>query len=81
VPTNAQVKHDQAALQDSSKSVKYNVIDYHINYYEFKYEKDFSSTDLKIYNLKKHLPFWEIANDFVIVINTGYLIPYFKDPT
>jgi hypothetical protein len=35
-------------------------------------------------NLKKHLPFWEtvlIANDFVIVINTGYLIPYFKDQT
>jgi len=22
-----------------------------------------------------------IANDFVIAINTGYLIPYFKDPT
>lgn len=60
-PTNAQVKHDQAALQDSSKSVKRNVIDHNINYYEFEYEKDFSSTDLKIIdNLKKHLPFWEI---------------------
>jgi len=60
VPTNAQVKHDQEALQDSSKSVKRNVIDYHINYYEFKYEKEFSSTDLKIDNLKKYLSFWEI---------------------
>ena len=84
MPTNAQVKQNQAALQDSSKSVKCKVIDYHINYHEFKYEKDFSSTDLKIDNLKKHLPLWEtvlIANDFVIVINTGYLIPYIKDPT
>ena len=60
VPTNAQVKHDQEALQDSSKSVKRNVIDYHINYYEFKYEKECSSTDLKIDNLKKYLSFWEI---------------------
>jgi len=60
LPTNAQVKHYQEALQDSSKSVKRNVIDYHINYYEFKYEKEFSSTDLKIDNLKKYLSFWEI---------------------
>jgi len=60
VPTNAQVKHDQAAQQDSSKSVKCNVIDYNINYYEFEYDKDFSSTDLKIDNLITHLPFCQI---------------------
>lgn len=83
--TNAQERQDGAAPQDSSKPVKYNVLDYDIYDYESEYEKDFPSYDFKVDNLKKHLHFWKSvlkANDFVLnVINSGYLIPFFKNPT
>ncbi|CAC5365878.1 unnamed protein product [Mytilus coruscus] len=83
LPTSAQRKPQDSSLGSSSKTVKYipNLLE---RDYEYKNLSSSSSTFL-VGSLNHNLTFWKDtlqANNFVLnVISSGYLIPFFKNPS
>ncbi|CAC5407748.1 unnamed protein product [Mytilus coruscus] len=83
LPTSAQRKPQDSSLGSSSKTVKYipNLLE---RDYEYKNLSSSSSTFL-VGSINHNLTFWKDtlqANNFVLnVISSGYLIPFFKNPS